>query len=123
MSGWWVSEREREIVTGSSGPGRRDVFVLRCSSAGDSTETGGDCVCAGWLVARGGEPGRHSCRHTEFLQRHQLSHRLAQDSARPTQAVPQVDQDLEGGFLLSSSVFCAGLFFLWGGGSMVGFHG
>ena len=58
--------------------------------------SGRDGVCAGRLVARGAQPGRHHRHNAELLQRRQLPHRVAQDGARPPQTVKEVVQSPQG---------------------------
>ena len=65
-------------------------------SAGNTAETRRDCVCAGRVVARGYQPGRHRRRHTELLQHDQLPHRVAQDGPRQAQVVQEMVSDSEG---------------------------
>lgn len=65
-------------------------------TGGDSSRPWRDGICAGRMVARRAQPGHHRSRHTELLQSHQLPGRMAQDTARPTQALSQVVSQTKG---------------------------
>lgn len=75
------------------------VCVCRCNdqrltyvpcTAGDSAATGRNGVCAGRLVARRAELGRNGGGDAELLQQNQFPGGVAQNGARPAEAVEQV---------------------------------